>query len=171
MKQLLVMPFVSYLTIILFFIAYVLIEWHKQDTKKNTTFAVLFIVLLINANNVMPSLESHYLLSAFNADSIVIKSDTTEITVATDDLFAGEYGIFSENDGIEQTLRNFIEKPLFELRFYKKGKRVLKLKVFQVENKTEYTHEVNGKLVVIKFNGNTIKYNDIFYKNIGKYVD
>ncbi len=165
------MPFVSYLIIVIFFVAYVLLEWNKQNAKKNITFAVMFIVLLINANNVMPGLESHHLLSAFNADSIVIKNETTDITVETDDLFAGKYGILSKTDGIEQTLRNFTEKPLFELFFYKKGKRVLKLKVFQVESETDYTREVNGKLVVIKFNGNTIKYNDIFYKNIGKYVD
>ncbi len=169
-KQVLVLPIIHYLVIVLFLFIYVIKEFKKGNPKKNFLFTLFCLILLLIAIKVSPSLNSHYLLDSFHSDAILLKNQEINISVDLDDLFQGEYGVFSKNENIVDEICNLKKEAFLELLFYKDNKQQLKLKLCKVKNKDEYSFNINGDLFVLVYNGNIIKFNPIFYDNLDKII-
>ncbi len=169
-KQIFFLPIFNYTVITLLLVIYLIWNWNKKDMKKNFLLILFCLFHLILVIKVIPSLNSHYLLDSFHSDTVLIKNQDLNISIAIDDLFQGKYGVFSKSENIFDEISNLKKQAFLEILFYKNGKQQLKLKLCEVQNKDEYTFNINGTLFVIIYNGNIIKFNEVFYENIAKKI-
>ncbi|XMB67301.1 hypothetical protein RI065_01925 [Mycoplasmatota bacterium zrk1] len=113
-------------------------------------------------------MNSKYLLSAFHAETIVLQKETIEVSVELEEIFEDEYGIFMYNESLISRIQNLNKEHYLKLYFYKDDKLLLKLKMYELEEHTSYSGDINGTPVVVKWNGLRLEYHDEFYENIEK---
>ncbi|MGV8146101.1 MAG: hypothetical protein ACLKAK_05840 [Alkaliphilus sp.] len=171
MLRILALPIFYYIMVFLFFGLYILFRWKKESNKRNLLTVLFCSILLFQTFQLAPMMNSRYLFDAFHADTIVLEKETIDISVDSEEIFRGEYGIIMDKESLISRIQNLNEEHYLKLLFYKNDKLLLKLKMYKLKKNSKYSGDINGTPVEVKWNGFRIKYHDEFYKNIGKILN
>ncbi len=170
-KQTLVIPLLHYFLIFIFLFYYVVFEWKNSDIKKNLMFVLFCIIILFTAIQSSDSINKHYLLDGLKSDTVVISNNDINISVNIEDLFQGKYSVFSESENMLDIIKNISRDSYIDLYFYKNDKKVLKLKLCESEIQNDYSYNITGKNLVLVYNGEIIRFNPIFYKQLNSKIN
>jgi hypothetical protein len=145
---------------------YILLEWRKRPKKKNLLTTLFVGILLMNTYLQADKMNSVYILRAFEADTVVVQTEASDVSIEVEEIFAEYNFIHSHKEGLLSRIKNIGEDEYFKLVFYDEGNKIIQMRVYEVDEGTGYSGLVNGIPVVIKCRGDRLKFDDEFYMTI-----
>ncbi len=169
MKEIVGSPLFIYILELVFLILYFLFHGRNETAKNNILVIGTSLIVIFTFNSV--DINQRFLLNAFDSDTIYVDFDEKRMVLKFDDLFQKENLVISKKNSILEYLKDFKREPLMEVKFYKNGKEMIKLKVYEAKEESEYSFYLNNKLAVLKYNGFLLKYNENVYKKLNKFIE
>jgi mevalonate kinase len=128
------------------------------------------VLLIIVFSSASFTLNASAINKAFEADTLIIESEETDIRIDSKEIFNGEYGVMMNKECIIKNIQIMQKEEYANLKFYKGEKLVIVLKIYEVGEKSAYSRIFFDKHIEVKWNGYQIKLSNEFYKNIKPYL-
>ncbi len=169
-KQILIMPIFRYIAVLCFFALYIRYGWKKHTKEQNLIMLILGIALLFAIYDSNFFVDSKFIFSGCEADTVFIQGETNSISVPIDDLYQEQFGFTYQHTKWTDKIKRLTEPPFLTLYFYQNNAQVLYLAIYKTDTETEYSATISGTPVITTFNGNIIRFHKAFYDNLSAYV-
>jgi hypothetical protein len=94
---------------------YILLEWRKRPKKKNLLTILFVCIILMNIYLQADKMNSVYILRAFEADTVVVQTEASDVSTEVEGIFAEYNFIHSQKESLLSRIKNIGEDEYFKL--------------------------------------------------------